>query len=455
MDSMDATDTLGDESESPCPPGLTECGGECVDTDADHGNCGECGNACADDEVCSDGACTTECPEGTVVCDGACVDTTSNVLHCGGCGVECEPALHADPVCEMGVCGTVCHTGWADLDGDGSCESDCVPASDTEACNGVDDNCNGEIDESFDCRMGRETGCTTTCGSTGTGMCGLDCAIPPPESCTPPAESCNGADDDCDTTCDNGFECCRSIPVDCTTTCDTTGSRACSSTCTLGACVPPAEICNGIDDDCDDDCDEGFTCCVGEPGTCTTGCGTTGTTTCDSSCDWDACVPPTETCNGTDDDCDTVPDDTTGCTLPVYRFSCPGDHFYKNNTTVPSGCTIEGGGRPAFYTYASAVSGTSFTTTELFRLWKGSVTDHFYCSRTSERDYAISLGFVLEGNIGYCSPTAVSGVTTPLYRLYSGSASDHFYTTSASERDYAISIGYVLERTECHVWSSP
>ncbi|MBW2260788.1 MAG: hypothetical protein JRG91_02360, partial [Deltaproteobacteria bacterium] len=325
-DAADAADAL--PADADCPPGLTDCGGTCVDTSSDHGNCGACGNACDDEEVCEDGVC-----------------------------------------------------------------SDCVPVSDTESCNGIDDNCNGETDEGFPCRMGEETTCTTTCGSEGSGMCGLDCEIPDPDSCVPPVETCNGADDDCDDACDDGFDCCRGGLLECTTTCGTTGSMTCSPTCTLGACVPPAETCNGIDDDCNDGCDEGFDCCAGDPGSCTTTCGSTGTTTCTTSCDWTGtCAPPAETCNGSDDDCDTVPDDTTGCTVPVYRFWCPGDHLYKNDAVTPSGCTLEGGGGPVWYNYATAVSGSSFSTTEFFKLYNSSSTDHFYCRGTSERDYAISIG---------------------------------------------------------------
>jgi hypothetical protein len=65
-------------------------------------------------------------------------------------------------------------------------------------------------------------------------------------------------DDDCDGTCDDGFGCCRGTTGSCSTSCGTTGSRACSTSCAWGSCAPPAETCNNVDDDCDGTTDEGF-----------------------------------------------------------------------------------------------------------------------------------------------------------------------------------------------------
>ena len=38
------------------------------------------------------------------------------------------------------------------------------------------------------------------------------------------------------------------------------GTRVCGATCSWGACAPPAETCNGADDNCDGQVDEGFQC---------------------------------------------------------------------------------------------------------------------------------------------------------------------------------------------------
>ena len=124
-----------------------------------------------------------ECPAGLTLCGDSCVDLLSDPGHCGACDNVCPGAENADPVCMEGTCLTACREGYVDLDGDGNCETACTPTSDVETCNGLDDNCNGEIDESFDCASGTLVACTTSCGSEGQGFCGDDCSLPSADGC--------------------------------------------------------------------------------------------------------------------------------------------------------------------------------------------------------------------------------------------------------------------------------
>lgn len=138
-------------------------------------------------------------------------------------------------------------------------------------------------------------------------------------------------------TCGDGWvweavEVCEGSSVPCTSGCDTIGWAACVDCSTIGGCAPPAETCNGADDDCDTEVDDGFPCRLGEPVTCTTGCLSTGLGTCSMFCEVppaDECMPPAEACgNGVDDDCDTEVNE--GCST--------------DNDTCAGALNITGGG---------------------------------------------------------------------------------------------------------------
>jgi len=74
----------------------------------------------------------------------------------------------------------------------------------SDVCDGKDNDCSGAPDETFTCVPGTSTSCMTTCGTSGTGTCTGMCEAPTGGACTPPAETCNAVNDDCDGFTDEG-----------------------------------------------------------------------------------------------------------------------------------------------------------------------------------------------------------------------------------------------------------
>ncbi len=184
----------------------------------------------------------------------------------------------------------------------------CIPVP--EVCDGVDNNCNGMIDEGLG---------TSTCG---VGACTRTvpvCSLGRPQTCAPgvaSAEVCDGIDNNCNGSIDEG------VTRACTTSCGA-GTQYCSAG-TWGDCVgravPTAELCDNVDNDCNGMIDDGLT------RTCRTGCGT-GIERCAAGA-WGACTAPqavAELCNGVDDDCNGLIDDrvaTRPCTAAELVGRC-------------------------------------------------------------------------------------------------------------------------------------
>ena len=180
----------------------------------------------------------------------------------------------------------------------------------TELRNGIDDTCVGGTDEGCLCT----DGATQACGMTSVGVCvdGTQACIGGAWSgCTayvgPVSEACNGIDDDCDGTIDNGFTCRLGQTRSCTTAHGVTGgTQGCLPNCGGWTACSHAEVCDGFDDDLDGVADQTFACIQGQPTLCTNSCGeTTVNGVCTNSCAVpapSACFTTCEICNYCDDD---------------------------------------------------------------------------------------------------------------------------------------------------------
>ena len=310
-----------------CPEGYEDCGGDCADLNIDNENCGSCGSVCTGGEFCNGtGSCALECGSPYTLCnpglDGYCADLQEDPFNCSACGEVCPTRDFSVPACIAGTCGISCDLGYGNANGSLEDGCECLVTNPTEICDAVDNDCDGSTDEGFACILGDSTTCTLIASCTGGQLCGAACTWGACEnsmwSCTTPGESedqdCGGGScgtqsrtcsDSCDwsdwTSCSlkSGETCYTGDTQACTTSCGTTGQQTCDSSCGWGSCEPPAETCNGVDDDCDGTCDEPALCCLGERRCCTMG-GDSGYQVCASSCNWGPCQscpgPPTYVC---------------------------------------------------------------------------------------------------------------------------------------------------------------
>ena len=147
--------------------------------------------------------------------------------------------------------------GWTEVE----CGVEVVAGADAN-CDGVDDDGDGFVDEDYITKSITcgEGACVTEDHRICDGGATVDVCTPG----APSVETCNGIDDDCDGMIDDGF----AVDVPCSAgvgACARSSVTVCTAdeadvVCAVEPGLPGDEICNGLDDDCDGLADEGDTC---------------------------------------------------------------------------------------------------------------------------------------------------------------------------------------------------
>ena len=301
---------------------------------ADDANCDGVDDDCdgvADEDyapetvTCGKGACSAE---GTTVCQAAIIyDVCEPVAPagaddatCDGVDDDCDGHIDEDHHAITITCGVgACVANGDAYCVDGALLEECTPlpagASDSD-CDGIDDDCDGAVDEDY---VGVDTACGIgACASIGQTACEGGKVV---DLCEPPAPAaddatCDGVDDDCDGQADEDV-----VPEAITCgigACAAPGQVLCIDGAEYDNCTPygplaPTDVtCNQIDDDCDGEVDEEFPV---SPTTCGVGaCAADGEWECVAGDVVDSCAPgsPADsdaTCDGIDDDCDGIADE--------------------------------------------------------------------------------------------------------------------------------------------------
>jgi hypothetical protein len=254
---------------------------------------------------------TLSCTGGVLVCQGSTGPTSStdtcgvdancdgqltnqpnlmtNVQHCGSCGNDCYAgAVNSQWSCQSGGCVFMgCNPGFHDLDNDQQCEYGPCTVTGSEVCDGIDNDCNGVIDDNLTAPSPTQvcgvapaaqspectTGVNVQCVS-GSWQCTF-----PPGVCSPNCQSateiCDSLDNDCDGSINENVpswgQACKSddgLPPPGHGACQTQGTFVCNGPNAIACSAVKAncatlpggctELCDGVDNDCDGLIDETF-----------------------------------------------------------------------------------------------------------------------------------------------------------------------------------------------------
>ncbi|MEM1008122.1 MAG: MXAN_6577-like cysteine-rich protein, partial [Myxococcota bacterium] len=261
--------TQGTCKHTSCVLPLRECGGKCVSLDNNTKHCGQCSQSCAEGEVCALGHCGIQCPPSLpTLCSGKCVRSLDDPKHCGACDRACA----MNQMCMAGQCRCIanterCSDRCADVRTDrkhcGRCEQACPTHY---VC--VEGQCAAQ------CPVRTPTMCFGTCVDIKTdrehcGSCGNACTpneecVEGQRLCRAPYETCRGACVNiqnnirhcgaCGTSCASGQVC---VSGRCRAKCPKVTETSC-----FGGCFDlraSGENCGS----CGNRCAEGFRCVEG------------------------------------------------------------------------------------------------------------------------------------------------------------------------------------------------
>ncbi|MGH7789200.1 MAG: MopE-related protein [Candidatus Binatia bacterium] len=297
----------------PCTPTAEVCDNQDNDCDDQIDEANPGGNLACNTGglgVCAAG--TTQCSAGAIVCNQ---NIASSADVCDALDNDCDGAVdEGNPggnlACNTGALG-VCAAGTTQCDA-GSVVCQQNVAASGEVCDSLDNDCDGAADDG-------NPGGNLACNTGGLGVCSAgttQCsggAIACNQDTPSGAETCDNLDNDCDGQSDEsdpggGGACATGNLGICAAGVEhcLSGAIACVQTNTAHA-----EVCNTLDDDCDGSADDGnpgggAVCSTGQPGVCGPGvvqC-SAGSLTCQANL---SATP--EVCNGLDDNCNVTVDE--------------------------------------------------------------------------------------------------------------------------------------------------